>query len=362
MASNTPDSDLLDADLTRVLVLDAELVRREGRSVCLVIKDGRMPSRDATRNRLAEQPTARTVRAAPVPTNWAPEQGWLPGLVWSVILLVIGGILAGVCLARFFMPHSLPAQELIVLLILAVLLLGRRLPEVGRYLGRGIIEFRKGMKGLEEEDSPPRTHRATVRYYSRMNPQRVYPLLVLITRDLIEQVHKKHTDQRTSNPFAIDAGTPVEIEPILPGCDCHPPRVVTRLGQGDMTLTFRVVPRVLGKVDGAVVCIRQDHASLAEIELKAKVVKQTWVALAGLGTFLLPGLSAVMKHFGLDFETQKEQGFSLYLAIAQLVFDRVSPYALTALLGVATALLWWLTRPHSRDVFWDIRKVGPAAG
>ena len=53
-----------------------------------------------------------------------------------------------------------------------------------------------------------------------------------------------------------------------------------------------------------------------------------------------------MKHFGLDFQTQKDQGFSVYLAFARLVFDRVSPYALTALLGVATALLWWLTRPR----------------
>jgi hypothetical protein len=135
--------------------------------------------------------------------------------------------------------------------------------------------------------------------------------------------------------------------------------VVARLGQGDLTVTFRVVPRVLGKVDGAVVCVRQDHTSLAEIELDVKVVKRTLATLSGLATFLLPGLSAVMKHFGLDFETQKDQGFSLYLAVAEMVFDRVSPYTVTALLGVATALLWWLTRPRTRDVFWDIEKVAP---
>ena len=115
----------------------------------------------------------------------------------------------------------------------------------------------------------------------------------------------------------------------------------------------------MGKVDGAVVSIRQDHASLAEINLDVKVVKQIWLVLSGTATFLLPGVSAVMKHFGLDFATQKEQGFSLYLAFAQLLFDRVSPYALTGLLGAVTALLWWLTRPRTRDVFWDIEKVGP---
>src|SRR5437660_6721696 len=42
-------------------------------------------------------------------------------------------------------------QEIIILLILGVLLFGRKLPEVGRYLGKGIVEFKKGVKGLEDE-------------------------------------------------------------------------------------------------------------------------------------------------------------------------------------------------------------------
>jgi sec-independent protein translocase protein TatA len=46
---------------------------------------------------------------------------------------------------------NLGAPEIIVLLIIGVLLFGRRLPEVGRYLGKGIVEFKKGVKGLEDE-------------------------------------------------------------------------------------------------------------------------------------------------------------------------------------------------------------------
>src|SRR5437588_6211506 len=42
-------------------------------------------------------------------------------------------------------------QEWLVIAVLGVLLFGRRLPEVGRYLGKGIVEFKKGMKGLEDE-------------------------------------------------------------------------------------------------------------------------------------------------------------------------------------------------------------------
>lgn len=41
--------------------------------------------------------------------------------------------------------------EWIVLLVLGLLIFGRRLPEVGRSLGRGIIEFKKGIKGIDDE-------------------------------------------------------------------------------------------------------------------------------------------------------------------------------------------------------------------
>jgi sec-independent protein translocase protein TatA len=39
----------------------------------------------------------------------------------------------------------------ILLIGIGVLLFGKRLPEVGRSLGKGIVEFKKGLKGLEDE-------------------------------------------------------------------------------------------------------------------------------------------------------------------------------------------------------------------
>lgn len=56
---------------------------------------------------------------------------------------------------------NLGTQEILVLLVLGVLLFGRRLPEVGRYLGKGIVEFKKGMKGLEDEVSGETVSRQT---------------------------------------------------------------------------------------------------------------------------------------------------------------------------------------------------------
>ena len=41
--------------------------------------------------------------------------------------------------------------EWIILLVLGLLIFGRRLPEVGRSIGRSIVEFKKGIKGIEDD-------------------------------------------------------------------------------------------------------------------------------------------------------------------------------------------------------------------
>jgi sec-independent protein translocase protein TatA len=50
-------------------------------------------------------------------------------------------------------------MEIMLLLGLGVLLFGRKLPDVGRSLGKGIVEFKKGLKGVEDdiEGTPART-------------------------------------------------------------------------------------------------------------------------------------------------------------------------------------------------------------
>lgn len=47
--------------------------------------------------------------------------------------------------------QNIGTMELLIILGIALLIFGRRLPEVGRSLGRGIVEFRKGIKGIEDE-------------------------------------------------------------------------------------------------------------------------------------------------------------------------------------------------------------------
>ncbi len=42
-------------------------------------------------------------------------------------------------------------QEMIIIGVIGVLLFGKRLPEVGRSVGKSLMEFKRGMQGIESE-------------------------------------------------------------------------------------------------------------------------------------------------------------------------------------------------------------------
>ena len=50
-----------------------------------------------------------------------------------------------------FLPGGVGPFEMMVFGVIALLLFGKRLPEVARSLGKGIVEFKRGIRGVEEE-------------------------------------------------------------------------------------------------------------------------------------------------------------------------------------------------------------------
>ena len=42
-------------------------------------------------------------------------------------------------------------MELVIILIIGLLLFGKRLPEIARNLGKGVVEFKKGLKNIEDD-------------------------------------------------------------------------------------------------------------------------------------------------------------------------------------------------------------------
>lgn len=51
-------------------------------------------------------------------------------------------------LAFGFAPSPM---EMMIVLAVALLLFGKRLPEVARSMGKGIVEFKRGMSGIEDD-------------------------------------------------------------------------------------------------------------------------------------------------------------------------------------------------------------------
>lgn len=197
--------------------------------------------------------------------------------------------------------------------------------------------------------------RATVRYYTRMNPDRMFPLLVILSKEEVAEVVKARVKQAASEAFQVEEGSVVEVEPVLPGCDCYPPRhALTVAADGTTSATVWVVPRVLGRVHGARVLIRQGAQVLAEVPLDVKVAKQTLAVACGLMSLAAPYLTMGLKSLKLDYESQKADGFPLYQQAGGWVADHLRPEWIgLGFLGLALALYLWM-RPRKRDVFWDI--------
>lgn len=47
--------------------------------------------------------------------------------------------------------NNIGFQEYLIIAVILLLLFGRRLPEVGRSLGKGIVEFKKGLRDVEDD-------------------------------------------------------------------------------------------------------------------------------------------------------------------------------------------------------------------
>jgi sec-independent protein translocase protein TatA len=63
--------------------------------------------------------------------------------------------------------------EWIIIAAIALLIFGKRLPEVGRSLGKGIVEFKKGLKGIEDDvetTTPPRQQLSTPKSVDPTSP------------------------------------------------------------------------------------------------------------------------------------------------------------------------------------------------
>ena len=62
-----------------------------------------------------------------------------------------GPLRAPMSTLAFFSLQNIGLPEMFVVMVVGLLIFGKRLPEVGRSLGRGIVEFKRGLKGMADE-------------------------------------------------------------------------------------------------------------------------------------------------------------------------------------------------------------------
>lgn len=59
------------------------------------------------------------------------------------------------CAITLAFIQNFGVMEWAIIAVIALLIFGRRLPEVGKSLGKGIVEFKKGLKGIEDDIDTP---------------------------------------------------------------------------------------------------------------------------------------------------------------------------------------------------------------
>lgn len=64
---------------------------------------------------------------------------------------MLAGLTSEITMTLAFITDLLAPSHMIIIGLVALLIFGHRLPEVGRSLGRSIVEFKKGIKGIEDD-------------------------------------------------------------------------------------------------------------------------------------------------------------------------------------------------------------------
>jgi hypothetical protein len=212
------------------------------------------------------------------------------------------------------------------------------------------LESRRQVPRFDEDeddlDDAGISRQATVRYYHRMNPQRVYPFLVVLSKEEIAEIVQGGVKQTVGERFAVEAESPVEVEPVLPGCQVYPPKHTLVIGPDTQTLEFWVVPQVLGKIKGAKVIVRQGGETLSEVKLEAKVAQQTAAMIVGALSFVMPYVTKSLK-------TDNADGSPLQGAM-NWAATNLRPEAIWAGLALVAVGLYFWCRPRKRDQFWDV--------
>ncbi|MFN3198134.1 MAG: hypothetical protein ACE366_06920 [Bradymonadia bacterium] len=145
----------------------------------------------------------------------------------------------------------------------------------------------------------PLARRSTVRYFARMNPQKLYPVMVAFTREQLAKA--AGVAQVEGAQLELDARDPViTVVPVFPGCLCTPQQLQVDLTPETVEVRFWLTPLVRGRLGDARVEIHQHGRCLDRIPTPAKVADQALTRMVAVGSALAPLGSKLLEKSGLD--------------------------------------------------------------
>ncbi len=205
--------------------------------------------------------------------------------------------------------------------------------------------------------SPPTVRRkATVRYFTRMYPNRLYRLLVVLSGEEVRKLLRNEVGQATSEGFTVRVQEPIEVEPLLPGCTVYPPRrEVIVSGEEPVEARFQILAHTQGGcLEEPVVVLRQAGRELARVLLKVRVGKPTLAFGLAAASVVVPVL---LKYLKLDLDAQAGANFNGYWQLLQTILALPWWTWTTPLLLAAGVAAWWCW--PREDVFWNVQLDSP---
>lgn len=137
--------------------------------------------------------------------------------------------------------------------------------------------------------------RASVRWFRRMNPERIFPLTVVLAKARIRAVRVENVSQAVSEDMLVIPETSpiLLVRPVLAGCTCFPPEQKIDVSADTATARFRVLPQLVGVVEDARIELYAGDKLLSQIPLQIEVCRQTAakvLSAVGLGWPLVNGM------------------------------------------------------------------------
>ncbi|MGE0432693.1 MAG: hypothetical protein AB7K09_21130 [Planctomycetota bacterium] len=199
---------------------------------------------------------------------------------------------------------------------------------------------------------PAVLHRkATVRYYTQMNPSKNFPVLVVLSKYEVERIVQQHVAQVASKKkFIVRRSNPiVTVVPHFPGCLCVPERREVDVTPESTQLTFWITPQAEGRLTHASIEIWYEGQQLDSVPCPTTVRKQTLARVCSAAALAAPvffgAFESITHESAQEAAAQSFQQWLPMLAQAAGGFAMLGIYAGASLL-LAGGLAWLYARPR----------------